>query len=129
MKDKSLLSLGGYTKCLFPWIGTRSFRTLVRYLKVKAQELGISNISYDGCNYITFRLDRYDEKDFVEILMDDIKTNGIDCQNLIFNGETPIYDKFDIYLPTSLLQKAYATDKLDEKEVIIRIKTLYEQFR
>ena len=65
----------------------------------------------------------------VEILMDDIKTNGIDCQNLIFNGETPIYDKFDVYLPTSLLQKAYATDKLDEKEVIIRIKTLYEQFR
>lgn len=129
IKDKSLLSLGGYTKCLFPWIGTRSFRTLVRYLKVKAQELGISNISYDGCNYITFRLDRYDEKDFVEILMDDIKTNGIDCQNLIFNGETPIYDKFDVYLPTSLLQKAYATDKLDEKEVIIRIKTLYEQFR
>lgn len=129
MKDKSLLSLGGYTKCLFPWLGTKSFRTLVRYLKYKANELGISNISYDGCNYITFRLDKHDEKSFVEIIMDDIKTNGINCDDLIAPSETPVYDKYDVYIPSPLLRKAYATDKLNEKEVIERIKTLHDQFQ
>ena len=128
MKNRNLLNLGGYTKCLFPWLGTKSFRTFVRYLKFKATEFGISNISYDGCNYISFRLDRYDEKTFSELLMNDIEKNGIICRNLIANGETPINDKFDVYIPTPLLQKAYATDKLDEKEVVERIKTLYKQF-
>ena len=128
MKDKSLLNLGGYTKCLFPWLGTRSFRTLVRYLKFKATEFGISNISYDGCNYITFRLDKYDEKTFSRVLFDDIERNGIVCENLIAPSETPISDKYDVYIPSSLLKKAYAKDKLDEREVIERIKELYKQF-
>lgn len=128
MKDKNLLSLGGYTKCLFPWLGTKSFRTLIRYLKLKASELGISNISYDGCNYVTFRLDRYDEKTFVGMLMKDIEANGINCESLVAPSETPITDKYDVYIPSSLLRKAYATDKLDKREVMERIKGLYKQF-
>ena len=128
MKDRSLLSLGGYTKCLFPWLGTKSFRTLVRYLKFKANEFGISNVSYDGCNYITFRLDKYDEKTFSELLWNDVKNNGVICSELIAPGETPINDKFDVNIPTALLQKAYAIDKLDGREMTERIKTLYKQF-
>ena len=128
IKDRNLVGLGGYTKCLFPWLGTKSFRTLIRYLKFKAQEFGISNISYDGCNYVTFRLDKYDEKTFCKLLMQDIENVGIDCRNLVGSGETPITDKYDLYIPTDLLQKAYAIDKLDEKEVIERIKALYNQF-
>ncbi len=128
MKHKSLLSLGGYTKCLFPWLGTKSFRTLVRYLKFKASELGLSNISYDGCNYITFRSDRFDEKTLTEILLSDVEDRGIDCQNLIGSAETPIYDKFDVYISAKLLKKAYATDKLDPTEVSVRIKSWFDQF-
>lgn len=127
MKNRSFLNLGGYTKCLFPWLGTKSFRTFVRYLKSKASEFGISNISYDGCNYISFRLDKYDEKTFPELLMNDIEKNGIVCRDLVAKSETPINDKFDVYIPTPLLQKAYSIDKLDEKEVVERIKTLYNQ--
>jgi len=125
---KNLVSLGGYTKCWFPWLGTKSFRTLVRYLKFRAGSLGISNLSYDGCNYIMFRLDKYDEKTFSELLLNDVEENGINCLNLIASSETPISDKFDVYLPSSLLKKAYATDKLDSTEVIDRIKKLYNQF-
>ena len=128
MNDRWLLSLGGYTKCVFPWLGTKSFRTLVRYLKLKANEFGISNISCDGCNYIMFRLDKYDEKAFSDLLMKDIQHYGIDCFELIPSSETPIYDKYDVYLPSSLLKKAYSKDKLDEKEVIERIKAIYSQF-
>ena len=128
MNNKNLLSLGGYTKCLFPWLGTRSFRTFVRYLKFKANEFGISNISYDGCNYITFRLDKYDEKTFSRLLIEDIEENGMNCEELVPLSETPVNDKFDVYLPSSLLRKAYAVNKLEKREVIERIKELYEQF-
>lgn len=121
MMDKRLVSLGGISKCLFPWLGTRSFRTLVRYFKHHAQDLGISNISYDGCNYITFRLDHGDETSFLNMISEDIVQNGIDCRNLISANETPIMDKFDPYIPSELLKKAYAVDRLRADEIIVRL--------
>ena len=85
------------------------------------------NISTD-CNYITFRLDKYDEKTFVKLLLEDIEENGINCEDLVPQSETPVNDKFDVYLPSSLLRKAYAVNKLEKREVIERIKELYKQF-
>lgn len=124
LANRHILGLGGMTKCWFPWLGTRSFRTLVRYLKAHAEMLGISNISYDSCHYITFRLDRGSEDEMIEKMRNDIKKNGILCHKLVFHGETPLIDKFDPYIPTSLLQKAYATDRLRADEVEMRILNL-----
>ena len=42
MKEHMLVSLGGNTKCLFPWLGTRSFRTLRKYLQKNAALFGIT---------------------------------------------------------------------------------------
>ena len=119
-----IVSLGGLTKCWFPWLGTRSFRTLVRYLKLHASEFGISNISYDGCNYICFRLDRGSEEQLVMRMQDDIRKNGIRCRELVFSNETPIIDKYDPYIPSELLKKSYATDRLRADEVENRILSL-----
>ena len=124
LTEQSIVSLGGITKCWFPWLGTRSFRTLVRYLKVNAQKFGISNISYDGCNYICFRLDRGNEEQLIEKMKEDIRTNGICCLSLVSSQETPIHDKYDPYIPSDLLKKAYAEDMLWEKEVEERILSL-----
>ncbi len=115
--EKSLVSLGGISKCLFPWLGTRSFRTLVRYLKKNAAPLGISNISYDSCNYIMFRLDSGNEGRFLEKIKADIMANGVDCNSLVFPTETPILDKYDRYIPSELLKKSYAVDRLRADEV------------
>ena len=119
-----IVSLGGITKCWFPWLGTRSFRTLVRYLKVNASNLGISNIAYDSCNYICFRLDKGTEESFIAAIKEDIMQNGIRCDTLVFSGETPIIDKYDPYIPSELLKKAYATDRLRADEVEARILAL-----
>jgi len=124
LTTKPILSLGGITRCWFPWLGTRSFRTLVRYLKTHADMLGISNISYDGCHYITFRLDQGSEEEMLEKMKNDVMKNGICCEELVFSGETPIMDKFDPYIPTPLLQKAYATDRLRADEAEKRILNL-----
>jgi ATP-dependent Lhr-like helicase len=128
VSDKDFVSLGGFTKCMFPWLGTKSFRTLVRYLKKNADKFGISNIEYDGCNYITFRLSKYTDSEFIELLKSDIDKNGIDCYDLVSPSESPITDKFDVYIPSELLRKSYAVDKLDAKEVRERINTLFDQF-
>ncbi len=119
--EKSLISLGGITKCLFPWLGTRSFRTLVRCLKKNAEYFGISSISYDSCHYITFRLDSGGEGTFLSKLKSYIKAEGMDCRSLIFANETPIMDKYDRYIPSELLKKAYAMDRLCVDEMKKRL--------
>ena len=124
LATRPIVSLGGITKCWFPWLGTRSFRTLVRYLKINASKFGISNISYDGCNYISFRLDKGTEESFVNMMKEDIKQNGIHCQKLIFSSETPIIDKYDHYIPSELLKKAYSVDRLRADEAEARILSL-----
>ena len=124
LAHRSLVGLGGLTKCWFPWLGTRSFRTLVRYLKVNASKFGISNISYDGCNYICFRLDKGSEESFVAMMQEDVGINGIRCGDLVFSGETPVIDKYDPYIPSELLKKAYSIDRLRPDEVEDRILSL-----
>lgn len=124
LTKRPIVSLGGITKCWFPWLGTRSFRTLVRYLKVNAARLGISNISYDGCNYICFRLDKGDEEQLILRMQEDVQARGIRCEELVFAGETPVIDKYDPYIPSELLKKAYSVDRLRADEVENRILSL-----
>ena len=125
MLNRPVVSLGGMTKCIFPWLGTRAFRTLVRYLKRNASYLGISNISYDGCNYITFRLDSGNEESFVAKVRRDVTDRGINCAELVFPSETPIMDKYDRYIPSELLRKAYACDRLAADELQKRLNEMF----
>ena len=50
MLKKSIVHLGGYTWCLFPWLGTRSFRTMRRFIKEKTPSdfglSGLESVSY-----------------------------------------------------------------------------------
>ena len=46
MLNHSLVHLGGYSWCLFPWLGTRSFRTLRKYIKKNASANGISVLNH-----------------------------------------------------------------------------------
>lgn len=117
--DKSdIVHLGGYTYCLFPWLGTRSFRTLRRYIQKNASRLGISGIESDSCNYMTFKMERGDEDSFVSSLVYALRTDGIDVHSLVGANENPVYEKYDEYIPASLLRMAYAEDKLRADEVI-----------
>ena len=52
MLEKPLVHLGGYTWAFFPWLGTRSFRTLRRYLSQFKDTYQLSKIEFEGCYYI-----------------------------------------------------------------------------
>ena len=58
----------------------------------------------------------------------DVASRGIDCDALVGKTEDPVFEKFDRYLPPSLLRKAYATDKLRADEAERRIGEIYREF-
>ena len=81
-------------------------------------ELGISDIQSEGCYYITFKA-----KDKLQLDMhiaEIIQREGLDTEALVGDGECPIYDKYDEYIPPELLRTAYARDRLDGSEIIER---------
>ena len=49
-----------------------------------------------------------------------ISREGIDARSLVFDGECPVFEKFDEYIPAELLCDAFALDRLSPEEVIKR---------
>ena len=120
--DKSLLlSIGGSSWVLFPWLGTRAFRTLKRYLRREAGRLGISDIQSEWCCYLTFKGKGDLRNGFLRAIGDDLSRDGIDTTEMLAAGETPMFDKFDEYIPADLLKKGYIADRLSPEEVIGRL--------
>jgi len=128
MLEHSLVHLGGYSWCLFPWLGTRSFRTLRKYIKKNAAANGISSIEFEGCYYITFKMEKTSDIDFIARLLVGVERDGINCDALVENGEIPVFEKYDNYIPHDLLRKAYAADKLRADEAENQIKLIFEEF-
>ncbi len=121
MLRHSLVHLGGYSWCLFPWLGTRSFRTCRKYLKQHASELGVSSIEFEGCNYMTFKMTEPDSRAWLGRLADKVRGEGIDCMSLVEHGEIPVFEKYDDCIPVELLRRAYATDRLRADELVERV--------
>ncbi len=121
MLEHSLVSLGGYTWCLFPWLGTRSFRTLRKFIARNAGACRISNLEFEGCYYLTFRMERGNDYDLLSHLASVVEADGIDPMTLVSAGETPLFEKYDDHIPGDLLRRAYATDRLRADEAERRI--------
>lgn len=123
MTERSIIHLGGYNYCMFPWLGTRSFRTLRKYIKSYdiASRFKISNVEFEGCCYITFRMERGDCVSLAQGMRDAVRMHGIDPFALVGGAELPVFEKYDRYVPAELLRKAYAIDKLDPDEASQRL--------
>ena len=128
MLEHSLVSLGGYTWCLFPWLGTRSFRTLRKFISRNASLCKISNLEFEGCYYMTFRMERGNDYDLLTHLCGIVETDGIDCQSLVQSGEVPIFEKYDEHVPGELLRKAYAADRLRADEAEARLSEMLAEY-
>ena len=107
MLSSPLVSLGGLTYCMFPW------------LSKKATRFGLSGIEYEGCCFITFKM----EKSMANALLDNIAADfaaGVDVADLVGGNETPTFDKYDDYVPSELLRRAYMTERLRTDEIKAR---------
>lgn len=129
MLEHSIVNLGGYTYCMFPWLGTRSFRTLRKYIQKNAREHNISGIEFEGCYYITFKMENSSDIAFISSLCKDIEEYGIDCHSLVQSGEIPLFEKYDSYVPHDLLREAYAEDKLRAHEAEDAIRGILDEYK
>ncbi len=120
IEKSMLISLGGSSYCLFPWLGTRAFRTVRRYLTVNSGRLGISDLSAEGCYYITFKCRSDAGERLLDAVNSDLNLSGLDPEALVGDGECPVFEKYDDCIPSELLRAAYAADRLNPEEVIRR---------
>ncbi len=119
--DKCILHLGGYTWAFFPWLGTRSFRTLRRYMVRNADAYKLTGMEFEGCCYMTFKLEGGRGIDLIRDLALKTREEGVDLDGLIGAGEAPVFEKYDEFIPSELLRKAYREDKLRSDELIRRL--------
>ena len=116
----SLVHRGGYSWCLFPWLGTRSFRTVRRLIQSQAKRFGITGVEYEGCYFISFKMSGGSGADLLSTLAE-LAQEGIDTGALVGSAEIPVFDKYDDYIPADLLRHAYAVDRLNGAEAGKRI--------
>ncbi len=109
---KFLIHLGGKMWCLLPWLGTYPFLTMERFLKVKcAARLGLRNLDPARPYYMQFTM-QADEETFLRVLSEEIR-KPIDPMELVSPKELPLFNKYDEYLPESLIRKGFAYGVLD----------------
>lgn len=110
--EKPLINLGGNMWCLLPWVGTYTFLTMERFLKIKcADRLGLRNLDSARPFFIQFTM-KADESAFFRVLAEEIRKH-IDPMELVYPKELPLFDKYDEYLPEELVKKGFAFGVLD----------------
>lgn len=116
LEQNHILALGGNTYALFPWLGTRSFRTITRVIKhLLASELGISNVEGEPSNYLIFKMEKGNAEELHQRLVA-LAKEGITPESLLGGNEAPVMQKYDQYIPGKLLRKTFAYDHLDVEE-------------
>ena len=128
MLRRSVVHLGGYSYCIFPWLGTRSFRTLRKYIALNAKDFKISNIEFEGCYFISMKME-CDEREFILRLSERARDFGIDCDALVGGTEMPVFEKYDEYIPGELLRRSYAADRLRADEAERRLQEIAREFQ
>ena len=110
--EKPLINLGGNMWCLLPWVGTYTFLTMERFLKIKcADRLGLRNLDSARPFFIQFTM-KADESAFFRVLAEEIR-KPIDPMELVYPKELPLFDKYDEYLPEELVKRGFALGVLD----------------
>ena len=85
-------------------------------------------MEHEAGAYITFKMERGNDYMLARGLAQEVAKNGISPISLIGQAENPVFDKYDEYIPNSLLQKAYAADKLDPYEAEQRIAEIFKEY-
>ncbi len=123
----SIIHLGGSSWAFFPWLGTRSFRTMRKYLAKNAYPFKLTNLEFEGCYYMTFKLEGGSGGELIRHLAEKAQGSGVDCDLLVGANEAPVFEKYDRFVPAELLRAAYRDDKLRGDEIPPRLCELAEE--
>ncbi len=118
--DEPLINLGGNMWCLFPWLGTYAFLALERLIKLKcADVLGVSGLDSYRPYFIQFKM-KAGKKDFFAQLKRAVQELA-DPMELVYDGEVPLFEKYDEFVPEALVRKGFAKGVLNIEEMRARI--------
>lgn len=120
--NEPLICLGGDMWCLFPWLGSYAFLALERFIKIKcAAQLNLSGM--DSCRpyFIQFKM-KAGKEEFFRVLAAAAE-QPLDPMELVYPGEVPVFEKYDEFLPVSLVRKGFAYGVLDIAGMKARIKS------
>ncbi|MGO8819848.1 MAG: DEAD/DEAH box helicase [Desulfomonilaceae bacterium] len=109
--------LGGDSFCVFPWLGTVGYRTLERLLK--SEEFGQFSLTVKGGKspyYLILNVEHKKLEDIIKKITTLIQA-GFPCQKLLKQNESFEMQKYDEFVPESLLRKAFSTDYLSMAEL------------
>ena len=121
LTEYPLICLGGNMWCLIPWLGTYAFFAMERFLKIKcADRLGLRGMDSMRPYYIQFTM-KVSPKDFFSIIAEEAEKE-FDPLDLVYQGEVPIFEKYDEFLPENLVKKGFAHGILDINEMKKQIK-------
>lgn len=120
--DQPLVNLGGDTWVLFPWLGTYAFMALERFLKQRcAESLGLRGLDSYRPYFIQFRMSATADE-FFDVLAREAAA-PIDPMELVYEGEVPYFEKYDLLLPAELVRKGFAYGVLDIEGMLARVRS------
>ncbi|MEA5581765.1 DEAD/DEAH box helicase [Nodularia harveyana UHCC-0300] len=103
--------------CIFPWMGTVAYRTLERLLNSCCREsLEINSIGGVNPYYLTIKLGK-DKFNYLQTELVSLCEQRITAEDLVSSAEAPELQKYDQFIPHSLLRKGFMEDYLDIKEL------------
>lgn len=118
--DKPLICLGGNMWCLFPWLGSYAFLAMERFLKLRcADRLGLRGMDSSRPYYIQFTMKTTPEEFFA--VLEEEARKDFDPLELVYPGEVPLFEKYDEFVPESLVRKGFAYGILNIDEMKARI--------
>lgn len=112
----NILSLKGKTCCIFPWMGTKAHRTLVRLINLFGRDLDIRSIGGANPYFLTINLGESKLKELHPTIIF-LCQQKITAQDLISPEEALKLQKYDEFIPVNLLRKAFVIDYLDVMEL------------
>ena len=112
MSERPLVHLGGNMWALFPWVGTYAFLATERFLKIRCgKKLGLKGLQSSRPYYMQFTM-QASEEEFYETVCKEAQTE-FDPLELVYPNEIPVFEKYDEYVPPSLVRKGFAHGILD----------------
>ncbi|WP_414551145.1 DEAD/DEAH box helicase [Anabaena sp. CCY 0017] len=117
LDKQNILPLEKGRCCIFPWMGTVAYRTLERLLNSLCREsLEINSIGGVNPYYLTIKLGK-DKFKHLHTELVSLCEQRITAEDLVSSAEAPELQKYDQFIPHSLLRKAFTEDYLDIIEV------------
>ena len=124
---KPLICLGGNMWALFPWLGSYAFLALERFLKIRcSKRLQLKGLQASRPYFLQFTM-KVSGEEFFRILAEEA-AGEIDPMELLYLNETPVFEKYDEYVPAELIRKGFALGVLDVEGMRERVLGWAEEF-